>query len=257
MDASSRRKGIIKSKSQATCGLPANMDSAIKKVLSAPRIRRVCRITLAGLGKEEQVKEQIVSLLEERGGPDAEKIVERDKNGTFPFLKPPEAALFIDTLKEGVENSFYLRGGELTVNMLRRALGLREETAVPIKKLLTDKRALIVDPDEANTTRIYNTLAAHGAETVRTSDTKSFFRRYGEKRPDVIILNVDLPSMKCAEALEWLKDMFGDSNLAPAIVLAPEGAEEDANAALKAGAAAKMKTPIVPQELIDKIMSCI
>jgi len=126
-----------------------------------------------------------------------------------------------------------------------------------VTTLLTEKSVVVVDPKEENRKQVSDVLTPLGAYVVEATDSKGFFQVFTSHRPDIVLLGLDLPTMKGVDVIGWLKDMFGDDGLPPVIMLVPAGREGEIEAAVKAGAVGGAKIPVVSEELIKTVKSCL
>lgn len=74
------------------------------------------------------------------------------------------------------------------------------ETAV------TRKTVLIVEDNELNMKLFHDLLEAHGYRTIQTRDGLSALDLAREHRPDLILMDIQLPEVSGLEVTKWLKD---------------------------------------------------
>ena len=253
------RKGIVKSIHQTRKNLPPDINGAVHRILMSSSVRKKCRLTVTGTGQEERVAGAVKAYLDEiKGYPAAAKIAEYDEKEQLYCLKTDGIRCLVSAFKNALETVFSLPDGVITVGVVRRGLGLPDEVSGRTRKLgiLEKKHVIIADSDGRNREEIAKFLKPHGVAAVKTNDSKDFFEQYNKKRPDLVFLNVELPSMKSSDILEWLKDMFGEANLPKVVILAPAGKENEAEEAIETGAVCAAAVPIVEEDLIIKVNTC-
>ncbi len=91
------------------------------------------------------------------------------------------------------------------------------------------------------------------AELVHAHDGHEGLRRLAENADvDLILLDINMPKMN---GLEFLREVKRNAALAdiPVVVVTTEGKEEDAQQALKAGAAAYVRKPFKAEQVLKVI----
>ncbi len=68
------------------------------------------------------------------------------------------------------------------------------------------KKVLVVEDNELNMKLFHDLLEAHGYDTIETRDGKSVLDIAREQRPDLIIMDIQLPEVSGLEVTRWLKD---------------------------------------------------
>ena len=114
------------------------------------------------------------------------------------------------------------------------------------------KRILVVD-DEATIARIVEmNLVREGYEVMKASNGVEGLEAARRERPDLILLDVQMPQM---DGLEMLAQMKADNELAgiPVIMLTAQSAREDLARGLDAGAEYYVTKPIDPALLLGMI----
>ena len=82
---------------------------------------------------------------------------------------------------------------------------------------MTDKKVLIVEDNELNMKLFHDLLEAHGIETVGTSDGNTVLDLAKEHKPDLILMDIQLPEVSGLDVTRWLKN---DEELAAIPVIA-------------------------------------
>jgi two-component system cell cycle response regulator DivK len=68
-----------------------------------------------------------------------------------------------------------------------------------------DKKVLIVEDNELNMKLFHDLLEAHGINTVETSDGHSVLDLAREHKPDLILMDIQLPEVSGLDVTKWLK----------------------------------------------------
>ncbi|HYD32582.1 MAG TPA: response regulator [Azospirillaceae bacterium] len=68
------------------------------------------------------------------------------------------------------------------------------------------KRVLIVEDNELNMKLFHDLLEAHGYETLQTKDGMEALRLVREHRPDLILMDIQLPEVSGLEVTKWIKE---------------------------------------------------
>jgi len=82
---------------------------------------------------------------------------------------------------------------------------------------LVTRRKLIVEDNELNMKLFNDLLEAHGYATLQTRDGLDALRIARDQRPDLIIMDIQLPEVSGLEVTKWLKE---DDNLREIPVIA-------------------------------------
>ncbi len=70
----------------------------------------------------------------------------------------------------------------------------------------TVKRVLIVEDNELNMKLFHDLLEAHGYETLQTRNGMDALALAREYRPDLILMDIQLPEVSGLEVTRWIKD---------------------------------------------------
>ncbi|WP_451970128.1 response regulator [Azospirillum endophyticum] len=83
-------------------------------------------------------------------------------------------------------------------------------SAEPYGPLATDgkptKTVLIVEDNELNMKLFHDLLEAHGYGTLQTREGKEALRLARQHRPDLILMDIQLPEVSGLEVTRWIKD---------------------------------------------------
>ncbi|WP_063747152.1 response regulator transcription factor [Saccharothrix sp. NRRL B-16314] len=117
----------------------------------------------------------------------------------------------------------------------------------------TTGRVLVVDDDVTvrDVVRRYLELAGHEVEVV--GDGESALRRFAEREPDVVVLDLMLPGVDGLEVCRRLRVR----SAVPVVMLTALGEEEDRIAGLQLGADDYVTKPFSPRELALRVTSVL
>jgi len=68
------------------------------------------------------------------------------------------------------------------------------------------KKILIVEDNELNMKLFHDLLEAHGYETLQTKDGMEALRIARRDRPDLILMDIQLPEVSGLEVTKWIKE---------------------------------------------------
>lgn len=68
------------------------------------------------------------------------------------------------------------------------------------------KKVLIVEDNELNMKLFQDLLEAHDIETVETNDGRNVLELAREHKPDLILMDIQLPEVSGLDVTKWLKD---------------------------------------------------
>ena len=68
------------------------------------------------------------------------------------------------------------------------------------------KKILIVEDNELNMKLFHDLLEVHGYETVQTKDGREALGLAREHRPDLILMDIQLPEVSGLEVTKWIKE---------------------------------------------------
>jgi two-component system cell cycle response regulator DivK len=68
------------------------------------------------------------------------------------------------------------------------------------------KKVMIVEDNELNMKLFHDLLEAHGIETVQTKDGRNVMDLAREHKPDLILMDIQLPEVSGLDVTRWLKD---------------------------------------------------
>lgn len=114
-------------------------------------------------------------------------------------------------------------------------------------------RLLVVEDDERTRRAVVANLVGHGYRVAEAASGESAMRRWGEARPDVVLLDLGLPGI---DGLEVIRRIRRDATT-PIIVLSARGEERDRVDALDAGADDYLTKPFGTDELRARIRAAL
>ena len=114
------------------------------------------------------------------------------------------------------------------------------------------KSILIVEDNELNMKLFNDLLEAHGYNTLQTSDGIEALKMAREHKPDLIVMDIQLPEVSGLEVTKWIKD---DDNLKsiPVIAITAFAMKGDEERIKKGGCEAYLAKPITVNEFLDTI----
>ena len=115
-------------------------------------------------------------------------------------------------------------------------------------------RILVADDDEAICDTIEDALHLAGYLTMRAKDGQMALDRVRSDRPDLVILDVNMPKL---DGFEVLRKMRSLSITTPAILLTARHEREDAVTGLKLGADDYVKKPFGLEELLLRVAAVL
>jgi DNA-binding response OmpR family regulator len=122
------------------------------------------------------------------------------------------------------------------------------------KKQTGRRKILVIDDDEMTLTLMQQLLHEEGYEIFSTADGPQGIAIYKQRRPEVVLRDLGLPSMNGLEVLRRLRSI--DDN-AKVIVITGHGSEESAEVALMYGALEYVRKPVDQQSLLQLLKSFI
>jgi two-component system cell cycle response regulator DivK len=114
------------------------------------------------------------------------------------------------------------------------------------------KTVLIVEDNELNMKLFHDLLDAHGYRTLQTRNGMDALRIARERRPDLILMDIQLPEVSGLEVTRWLKD---DEELRdiPVIAVTAFAMKGDEERIRQGGCEAYMSKPISVGKFIETV----
>ena len=114
------------------------------------------------------------------------------------------------------------------------------------------KTVLIVEDNELNMKLFHDLLDAHGYDTLQTRDGMEALALARQHRPDLILMDIQLPEVSGLEVTKWIKE---DENLAsiPIIAVTAFAMKGDEEKIRDGGCEAYIAKPISVNTFIDTV----
>jgi len=132
----------------------------------------------------------------------------------------------------------------------------REICVYAEKKATMPKTVLIVEDNELNMKLFCDLLDAHGYRTVQTRDGLEALDLARKHRPDLILMDIQLPEVSGLEITKWLKD---DEELKsiPVIAVTAFAMKGDEEKIRQGGCEAYIAKPISVAHFVDMVRQFI
>jgi len=117
-------------------------------------------------------------------------------------------------------------------------------------------KILVVDDDAANRELLEEFLVAEGLEVVTAPDGRSSLKEFARLKPDLVLLDVNMPFLDGFEVCRRLKSN-PDTRLTPIILVTALSATEDRVRGIKAGADGFLSKPLDQSELLAHVRSLL
>jgi DNA-binding response OmpR family regulator len=115
-------------------------------------------------------------------------------------------------------------------------------------------KILVIDDDEVLLSLLQHLLADEGYEIFSTADGPRGISLYKEHRPDIVLLDLALPSMNGLEVLKKIREF--DSGARVAIVTG-YGSTESADVAYRYGAVDFIQKPFDPKGFVERVRAAV
>lgn len=118
-------------------------------------------------------------------------------------------------------------------------------------------KILVVDDDRVVADLVAFTLRRAGYEAILASDAVSTLRRWAEDRPDLIVLDINLPgTAQLKDGFAICQHIRSQSDV-PIILLTVRGEENDIVHGLEAGADDYVLKPFSPRQLVARVQAVL
>ena len=146
----------------------------------------------------------------------------------------------------GPARSAMAHGGEIAHHRLTESLGPQPMT----------KTVLIVEDNELNMKLFHDLLDAHGYRTLQTRNGMEALALAREHRPDLILMDIQLPEVSGLEVTKWLKE---DDQLRkiPVIAVTAFAMKGDEERIREGGCEAYISKPISISSFIETVRQFI
>lgn len=114
------------------------------------------------------------------------------------------------------------------------------------------KKVLIVEDNELNMKLFHDLLEAHGYDTLGTKDGLKALELAREHRPDLILMDIQLPEVSGLEVTKWIKD---DDELRgiPIVAVTAFAMKGDEERIREGGCEAYLSKPITVTTFIETV----
>lgn len=118
------------------------------------------------------------------------------------------------------------------------------------------RRILVVEDNDLNLKLFRDLLIAQGYSVMHTRDGVEAFRLARTHKPDLVLMDIQLPEVSGFEVTRWLKDDPGlrDIPVIAVTAFAMAGDEEKARAA---GCSAYVTKPIAVKAFLETVAKCL
>ncbi len=114
------------------------------------------------------------------------------------------------------------------------------------------KTVLIVEDNELNMKLFHDLLEAHGYATLQTKDGIEAMKIARQKRPDLILMDIQLPEVSGLEVTKWLKE-DPDLRSIPVIAVTAFAMKGDEDKIRQGGCEAYIAKPISVARFIETV----
>ncbi len=118
------------------------------------------------------------------------------------------------------------------------------------------KTVLIVEDNELNMKLFHDLLEAQGYATLQTKDGREALQLAREHRPDLVLMDIQLPEVSGLEVTKWIKE---DENLRdiPVIAVTAFAMKGDEEKIRQGGCEAYIAKPISVSEFLETVRKFI
>lgn len=119
-------------------------------------------------------------------------------------------------------------------------------------------KALVVDDDRVLADLVSFTLRREGFEVIQAYDGEAALRRWSEDRPDILLLDVNLPkSVPRLDGFAICRTIRERDDDTPIILLTVRGDEDDIVKGFKLGADDYILKPFSPRQLVARVQAVL
>ena len=117
------------------------------------------------------------------------------------------------------------------------------------------KNVMVVDQTSFNRTAIKNILNKAGYNVIAEAGTGiKAVEKFKTYKPDLVVMDVQIPEMDGIEALKVIKDLDSDT---PVIMCSAAGQQTVVLEAVRAGASDFIVKPFQPDRVIEAVKKCL
>ncbi|MFP3943329.1 MAG: response regulator [Alphaproteobacteria bacterium] len=114
------------------------------------------------------------------------------------------------------------------------------------------KKVMIVEDNELNMKLFHDLLDAHGYDTLQTRDGMEALELARAHRPDLILMDIQLPEISGLEVTKWLKEDESLKHI-PVIAVTAFAMKGDEEKIREGGCEAYIAKPISVSELMETV----
>lgn len=118
------------------------------------------------------------------------------------------------------------------------------------------KTVLVVEDNELNMKLFHDLLEAHGYNILQTKDGMDALRIAREHKPDLILMDIQLPEVSGLEVTKWLKE-DEDLKSIPVIAVTAFAMKGDEEKIREGGCEAYIAKPISVTQFIDTVKTFV
>lgn len=118
------------------------------------------------------------------------------------------------------------------------------------------KKILIVEDNELNMKLFHDLLEVHGYETLQTKDGREALQLAREHRPDLILMDIQLPEVSGLEVTKWIK-ADDDLKEIPVIAVTAFAMKGDEEKIRSGGCEAYIAKPISVNSFLETIQTVL
>ena len=118
------------------------------------------------------------------------------------------------------------------------------------------KTVLIVEDNELNMKLFHDLLEAHGYQTLQTRDGMEALQLARDNRPDLILMDIQLPEVSGLEVTKWLKEDDGLRAI-PVVAVTAFAMKGDEERIREGGCEAYISKPISVATFLDTVRQFI
>ncbi len=118
------------------------------------------------------------------------------------------------------------------------------------------RRILVVEDNDLNLKLFRDLLIAQGYSVIHTRDGVEAFRLARTHKPDLVLMDIQLPEVSGFEVTRWLKDDPGLRDI-PVVAVTAFAMAGDEEKAKVAGCAAYVTKPISVKSFLETVATCL
>ena len=121
---------------------------------------------------------------------------------------------------------------------------------------MDQKKILIVEDNELNMKLFHDLLEVHGYTTLQTKDGREVLQLAREHRPDLILMDIQLPEVSGLEVTKWIK-ADDDLKSIPVIAVTAFAMKGDEEKIRSGGCEAYIAKPISVNSFLETIQTVL